>query len=229
VFDFADSRAGRHAKEFLREWRGSLVCDDYSGYKALFEDGVIEAGCLAHARRKFYDLWANHKSQIAQEALELFGRLYQVEEEVRRLDAEARQRIRKERAQPWAKALHAWLQAHRLKVPDGSATAKAIDYSLGRWTALVRYIDDGMLPADNNWVENQIRPIALGRSNWLFAGSLRAGQRAAAIMSLVHSARINGHDPYAYLRDVLERLPTQPASRIGELLPHRWQPSQPTG
>jgi transposase len=228
VFDFADSRAGRHAKEFLREWRGSLVCDDYSGYKALFEDGVIEAGCLAHARRKFYDLWANHKSQIAQEALELFGRLYQVEEEVRRLDAEARQRIRKERAQPWAKALHAWLQAHRLKVPDGSATAKAIDYSLGRWTALVRYIDDGMLPADNNWVENQIRPIALGRSNWLFAGSLRAGQRAAAIMSLVHSARINGHDPYAYLRDVLERLPTQPASRIGELLPHRWQPSQPT-
>jgi len=224
VFDFADSRAGRHAKEFLGDWRGALVCDDYSGYKALFEEGVIEAGCLAHARRKFYDLWANHKSQIAQEALELFGRLYQVEEQVRHLDAEARQRIRKERSQPWAKALHAWLHAHRLKVPDGSATAKAIDYSLGRWAALVRYIDDGMLPADNNWVENQIRPIALGRSNWLFAGSLRAGQRAAAIMSLVHSARINGHDPYAYLRDVLERLPTLPASRIGELLPHHWGP-----
>jgi len=228
VFDFADSRAGRHAREFLGHWRGALVCDDYSGYKALFEDGVIEAGCLAHARRKFYDLWANHKSQIAQEALELFGRLYKVEDEVRHLEPQARQRIRKERAQPWATALHAWLQAHRLKVPDGSATAKAIDYSLTRWSALVRYIDDGMLPADNNWVENQIRPIALGRSNWLFAGSLRAGQRAAAIMSLVHSARINGHDPYAYLRDVLERLPTQPASRIGELLPHRWRPSQPT-
>jgi transposase len=228
VFDFADSRAGRHAKEFLGDWRGALVCDDYSGYKALFEEGVTEAGCLAHARRKFYDLWANHKSQIAQEALELFGRLYQVEEQVRHLDAQARQRIRTERSKPWAKALHAWLHAHRLKVPDGSATAKAIDYSLGRWAALVRYIDDGMLPADNNWVENQIRPIALGRSNWLFAGSLRAGQRAAAIMSLVHSARLNGHDPYVYLRDVLERLPTQAASRIGELLPHRWQPAQPT-
>jgi transposase len=228
VFDFADSRAGRHAREFLGDWRGALVCDDYSGYKALFEDGVTEAGCLAHARRKFYDLWANHKSQIAQEALELFGRLYQVEEEVRHLDAEARQRIRKERSQPWAKALHAWLQAHRPKVPGGSATAKAIDYSLGRWAALVRYIDDGMLPADNNWAENQIRPIALGRSNWLFAGSLRAGQRAAAIMSLVHSARLNGHDPYAYLRDVLERLPTQAASRISELLPHRWQPVHAT-
>lgn len=228
VFDFADSRAGRHAKAFLGDWRGSLVCDDYSGYKALFETGITEAGCLAHARRKFYDLWVNHQSQIAQQALELFGRLYAVEDEVRELDAEARLRIRRERAQPWARALHAWLLAHRPKVPDGSATAKAIDYSLGRWAALVRYIDDGMLPADNNWVENQIRPIALGRSNWLFAGSLRAGQRAAAIMSLVHSARLNGHDPYAYLRDVLERLPTQPASRIGELLPHRWQQAQDT-
>ncbi|HEX6705290.1 MAG TPA: IS66 family transposase [Albitalea sp.] len=223
VFDFAESRAGRHARDFLGDWRGSLVCDDYSGYKALFEDGgVIEAGCLAHARRKFHELWANHKSQIAAEALELFGRLYRVEEDARHLDAEARRRMRDERSRPWAKALHTWLQAHRLKVPDGSATAKAIDYSLNRWAALVRYIDDGMLPADNNWVENQIRPIALGRSNWLFAGSLRAGQRAAAIMSLVHSARLNGLDPYAYLSDVLERLPTQPASRIDELLPHRW-------
>ena len=99
-----------------------------------------------------------------------------------------------------------------------------MDYSLGRWPALVRYIDDGNLPADNNWVENQIRPIAIGRNNWLFAGSLRAGKRAAAIMSLVHSAKLNGHEPHAYLKDVMQRLPTQPASRIGELLPHRWQP-----
>ena len=121
-----------------------------------------------------------------------------------------------------------WLTSQRQKVPDGSATAKAIDYSLKRWQALARFIDDGDLPADNNWVENQIRPIAMGRSNRLFAGSLRAGQRAAAIMSLVHSARINGHEPHAYLKDVLERLPTQLASRIGELLPHRWQPSATT-
>jgi transposase len=109
-------------------------------------------------------------------------------------------------------------------VPPGSATAKAIDYSLGRWTALTRYIDDENLPADNNWVENQIRPIALGRNNWLFAGSLRSGKRAAAIMSLIHSARLNGHEPHAYLKDVMEQLATQPASRIGELLPHRWRP-----
>ena len=107
-------------------------------------------------------------------------------------------------------------------------TAKAIDCSRGRWIALTRYLDDGNRPCDNNWVENQIRPIAIGRSNWLFAGSLRAGKRAAAIMSLVHSARINGHDPHAYLKDVLERLPTQPASRIAELLPHRWRHASAT-
>jgi hypothetical protein len=127
-----------------------------------------------------------------------------------------------------AAVLHRWLLLKRQQVPDGSATARAIDYSLKRWQALVRFVDDGALPIDNNWVENRIRPIALGRSNWLFAGSLRAGKRAAAVMSLVHSARMNGHDAYAYLKDVLERLPTQPHSRIQELLPHRWQPATAT-
>ncbi|MNZ99693.1 Transposase IS66 family protein [compost metagenome] len=110
----------------------------------------------------------------------------------------------------------------RQKLPDSSATARALDYSLRRWTALTRFVDDGQLPVDNNWIENQIRPIAIGRANWLFAGSLRAGQRAAAVMSLVQSARMNGHDPYAYLKDVLTRLPTHRASRVEELLPHRW-------
>jgi transposase len=230
VFDFAESRAGRHPAEFLRHpgegaWRGTLVCDDYSGYKALFASGVTEAGCLAHARRKFHELWANHKSPVGEQALALFGRLYDVEREIADHDPEERWRVRQKKAKPIADALHTWLTGQRQKVPPGSATAKAIDYSLGRWTALVRYLDDARLPADNNWVENQIRPIAIGRSNWLFAGSLRAGKRAAAVMSLIHSATLNGHDPYAYLRDVLDRLPTQPASRIAELLPHRWSPS----
>jgi transposase len=110
----------------------------------------------------------------------------------------------------------------RQRVPDGSATARAIDYSLKRWLALTRYLDDGDLPLDNNWVENRIRPIALGRQNWLFAGSLRAGKRAAGVMSLIQSAKLNGLDPYAYLRDVLERLSTHPASRVHELLPQCW-------
>lgn len=110
----------------------------------------------------------------------------------------------------------------RRKVPDGSATAKALDYSLKRWAALIRFADEGQLPVDNNWIENQIRPIAIGRNIWLFAGSLRAGKRAAAVMSLIQSARMNGHDPWAYINDVLRRLPTQPNSRIAELLPHLW-------
>ena len=230
VFDFADSRGGQHCRAFLglpgqHGWHGSLVCDDFSGYKACFEMGVIEAGCLAHARRKFHELWVNHQSTIGEHALKFFVQLYEVERQVHELDVPERRRIRQKCSRPVADALHLWLTQQRLKVPEGSATIKAIDYSLKRWAALTRYIDDGALPADNNWVENQIRPIAIGRSNWLFAGSLRAGQRAAAIMSLVHSARLNGHDPYAYLRDVLERLPTQPASRIDQLLPHRWSAS----
>lgn len=231
VFDFADGRAGRHAMAFLghpgeQAWRGALVCDDYSGYKALFAQGITEVGCLAHARRKFHELWANHQSTLAEQALALFAKLYEVEREVADLPTEERWRIRQLKARPAADALHAWLLGHRQKVPPGSATAKAMDYSLGRWGALVRYIDNGDLPADNNWVENQIRPIAIGRNNWLFAGSLRAGKRAAAVMSLVHSARLNGHEPHAYLKDIMQRLPTQPARRIGELLPHRRQPLQ---
>jgi transposase len=230
VFDFADSRSGQHARAFLglpgdEGWRGKLVCDDFSGYKACFELGVTEVGCLAHARRKFHELWVNHQSSVGEQALKFFIQLYEIERDVRDLPAVARRVIRQDKTKRIADALHQWLTQQRQKVPDGSATAKAIDYSLKRWVALTQFIDDGDLPADNNWVENQIRPIAIGRSNWLFAGSLRAGQRAAAIMSLVHSARLNGHEPHAYLRDVLERLPTQPASRIGELLPHRWRAS----
>jgi transposase len=231
VFDFADSRGGQHVRGFLGlpgnennpGWTGRLVCDDFSGYKACFELGVTEVGCMAHARRKFHDLWIHHTSPLGEQALKFFMKLYEVEREVRELTAAERKAIRLEKTKPIADALHQWLTQQRQKVPDGSATAKAIDYSLNRWKALMRFIEDGALPIDNNWVENQIRPIAIGRNNWLFAGSLRAGKRAAAIMSLVHSARLNGHDPYAYLRDVLERLPTQPARRIDELLPHRWR------
>ena len=229
VFDFADSRGGQHVREFLGlpgsaqapGWQGRLVTDDFSGYKACFDMGVTEAGCMAHARRKFHELWTHHGSQLGEQALKFFVGLYEVERDAQALTPDDRKAIRQERARPIADALQQWLTQQRQKVPDGSTTAKAIDYSLKRWVALTRYIDDGDLPIDNNWVENRIRPIAIGRQNWLFAGSLRAGKRAAAIMSLIHSAKLNGHEPYAYMRDVLERLPTQPASRIDELLPHR--------
>jgi transposase len=232
VFDFADSRGGQHVRGFLGlpgtqakpGWQGKLVTDDFSGYKACFELGVTEVGCMAHARRKFHELWANHGSQVGEQALKFFAALYDVEREVADADSQARLDARR-RSRPVADALHQWMRQQRQKIPDGSATARAIDYSLNRWVALTRFLDDGDLPIDNNWVENRIRPIALGRQNWLFAGSLRAGKRAAAVMSLIHSAKLNGLDPYAYMRDVLERLPTQPASRIAELLPHHWQPT----
>jgi transposase len=224
VFDFAETRAGEHARSFLGEWQGTLVCDDFSGYKALFRQGITEAGCMAHARRKFHELWANHQSQIAGDALKLFGVLYDIERQAQEMDADQRRQLRQQHARPAADTLHAWLLAQRQRVPDGGATAKAIDYSLGRWGPLTRYLDDGNVPIDNNWVENRIRPVALGRNNWLFAGSLRAGQRAAAIMSLIQSARLNGHDVFAYMKNVLERLPALPNNRIDELLPHRWRP-----
>ena len=225
VYDFAESRAGQHARDFLGEWKGILVCDNYSGYKQLLTRGIVDAGCMAHSRRKFFDLYANHQSQIAEAALPFYSHLYQIEKRAMDLTADERRQFRQSESRPIADALLAWMVAQRKLVPNGSAIAKAIDYSVNRWEALMRFLDDGDIPIDNNWNENRIRPIAVGRSNWLFAGSLRAGQRAAAIMSLIQSAKLNGHDPHAYLKDVLTRLPTQPARRIEELLPHLWQSS----
>ena len=183
VYDFCESRSGEHARRFLGDWRGSLTCDDFSGYKALIASGVTEVGCLAHARRKFFDLHAANQSQIAGFALEKLGKVYDIGREVKDLHAEQRKAIRQQRTRPGLDALHQWMVLQRQKVPEGSASAKALDYSLRRWEALTRVVDDGQLPVDNNWIENQIRPIAIGHNNWLFAGSLRAGQRAAAVMS----------------------------------------------
>ena len=225
VYDFAPSRSGEHARVFLNGWQGKLVCDDFAGYKASFKQGITEIGCMAHARRKFHDLQVANQSQISVDALVQIGQLYDIERQAKDLDDHQRHQLRQEKAKPVLDLWHRWLLAQRQKVPDGSATAKAIDYSLKRWDALIRYCEDGAVPIDNNRVENQIRPWALGRSNWLFAGSLRSGQRAANVMSLVQSAKMNGHDPYAYLKDVLSRLPTQRASQIDELLPHNWLPS----
>ena len=221
VYDFSPSRAGEHARNFLQDWRGKLVCDDFGGYKASFELGVTEIGCMAHARRKFYELHVTNKSMLAEQALRYIQLLYEIESEARDLEPDLRRQIRQEKAVPVMDRLHAWMIAQRDLVPEGSAISRALNYSLKRWAALSRYLDDGAVPIDNNWAENQIRPWALGRKNWLFAGSLRSGKRAAAIMSLIQSARLNGHDPYAYLKDVRTRLPTQRASEIDQLLRNR--------
>jgi len=199
--------------------QGTLVTDGFSGYSACVDKGVTSAQCMAHSRRKFHELWANHGSKVGEQAL------FRIERQAEPLTGEERQRLRQRKSRRVLAVFHRWLLRQRQLVPPGSATIKAIDYSLKRWKELTHFVSDGDVPISNNWVENQIRPIAIGRSNWLFAGSLRAGKRAAAIMSLLHSARINGHDPYAYFKDVLDRLPTHPATRIDELLPHRWSPS----
>ena len=223
VYDFCESRAGKHAAIFLERWSGTLLVDDYAGYKQLMGQKVQEAGCWAHARRKFFELHVANKSQIAEQALAFIGQLYEIERIVAGASEQERLRLRQTQSRPVMVTLQRWLQEHRAKVPEGSATAKAIDYSLRRWQALSGFIDNAQVPIDNNWIENQMRPVALGRKNWLFAGSLRAGQRAAAVMSLIQSAKLNGHDPHAYLKDVMEKLPSWPNSRIEELLPHRWQ------
>jgi len=222
VYDFNEGRAGEFARQFLGDWKGKLVVDDFAGYRASFRQGVTEIGCMAHARRKYFDLYKSSKSPTAQRAVELIGELYEIEREALALSPERRLALRQEKAKPLADKLHEWMLAQRQRVLDGSGTAKALDYSLKRWAALTRYLDDGQVPIDNNHIEMQIRPVAIGRANWLFAGSLRAGKRAAAIMSLIQSAKLNGLNPYAYLRDVLERLPTHPDNRIDDLLPHNW-------
>lgn len=146
VYDFAEGRSGEHARAFLGEWRGSPICDDYGGYKASFAKGVTEVGCMAHARRKFFDLHANGSSQVAGQALQTIGLLYEIERETQDLCAEDRQAIRQDRSRRIADALHSWMLAQRSQVANGGATAKVLDYSLKRWQALTRFIDDGRLP-----------------------------------------------------------------------------------
>jgi transposase len=219
VFDYQPGRHGLHARNFLDGWHGHLMVDDYAGYKALFALGVTELACLAHARRKFFDLYAANQSPIAAEALRRIGELYEVERQAQAMDAASRLQMRQQAARPRLDELRTWLTQTRISVADGGGTAKALDYSIKRWPALIRYAESGVLPIDNNPVENSIRPIAIGKKNWLFAGSERAGKRAAAIQSLLGTAKLNGLDPHAWLKDTLEKLPVWPYSRIDELLP----------
>lgn len=221
VFDYQTSRAGRHVQHFLEQWKGHLMVDDYAAYKVLFTCGVTELGCLAHARRKYFDLNEAHTNPIAQEALVRIAALYAIETRGESLTIEARAELRQQEAMPLLKSMHDWLLKTRVGVANGGGTAKAIDYSLKRWAALSRYATAGNYPIDNNPVENTIRPIAIGKKNWLFTGSERAGKRAAAIQSLLTTAKLNGLDPAAWLRETLDKLPTCLNTQIDTLLPLR--------
>lgn len=222
VFEYCTSRSGSNAERFLGDWQGALMVDDFAGYKKLFP-AITELGCWAHARRKFYEQHAASKSELSKQALSRIAALYAIEAEAKDHTPEARYALRQHKARPLLESMKRWLDATRAGSLGNTGTIRAIDYTLKRWNALTRYLDDGRRPIDNNPIENAIRPIAVGRKNWLFAGSDSAARRAAAIMSLLATAKANGHDQHAWLTDVLARLPTTLDRDIETLLPHRWK------
>jgi hypothetical protein len=223
-YDFCGGRGAEHPNRILKEFEGTIVTDAYIGYHALQnKDGITAALCMAHARRHLFEAHKFNASPIAEHALKLIAELYKVEREAHDLDAQTRLDLRQRRSIPIAQELHDWLKEKRELLAKSDVTAKAIDYSLCNWSALTHYLSDGNVPIDNNAAENSVRPLALGRKNWLFVGSQQAGERAASILSLIESAKLNGHDPWAYLKDVFERLPTLLNKDLATLLPHNWQ------
>jgi hypothetical protein len=221
-YQFSPNRKGEHPRGHLRTYHGILQADGYAGYAPMYETGeVTEAACIAHARRKYYDLYMSSRSQVAEEALRRFGLLYDIEAEIRGQPPEVRRAVRQARAVPILNALHRWMETMLQRASAKSALAKAIKYSLGRWTALTRYCDDGRIDIDNNTAERSIRSLVLGRRNYLFVGSDTGGDSAAALYTLIGTAKLNGIEPYAYLRAVFERIADHPVNRIDELLPWR--------
>ncbi|MBK6280007.1 MAG: IS66 family transposase [Gammaproteobacteria bacterium] len=219
---YTPDRKGEHPQKHLKDFRGILQADGYAGFDRLYEDDTItQAACWAHVRRKFYDLEQADGSPVAAEAVRRIGTLYEIEAEIRGKPPHERCAERKARAGPLLHEMKAWLESTLTKIARKSALAVAIRYALTRWVALTRYVGDGRIEIDNNAAERSIRDVALGRKNYLFAGSDAGGERAAAIYSLLGTAKLNGLDPEAYLRTVLERIADHPINRIEELLPWR--------
>jgi len=219
-FSYSPDRKGEHPAQHLKKFRGTLQADAYAGFNQLYEDGRIQqACCWAHVRRHFYDLEQAHSSPVAREALARIGALYRVEEPIRGRPPDERRTVRQEQAKPLLDSLRQWFEATLSKLSRKSETTVAIRYALSRWDALTRYIEDGHIEIDNNAAERSLRGVALGRKNYLFAGSDAGGERAAAIYSLIGSAKLNGLDPEAYLRELLTRIADHPINRIEELLP----------
>jgi transposase len=228
VFFYARDRGGEHPERHLAGFAGLMQADAYAGFNRLYEAArkpapIIEAACWAHARRKFFDLARIVKAPIASEAVARIDALFAIEREINGLAPKQRVAVRIERSRPLVIELEGWLREQRSMVSKNSETGKAIDYSLKRWTKLTRFLDDGRLCMTNNAAERELRAVAVGRRNWTFAGSDEGGKRAAAIYTLVASAKLNNVDPQAWLADVLARMPDYPAKRIGDLLPWNWR------
>jgi transposase len=219
-FAYSPDRKGEHPQRHLQGFRGTLQADAYAGFQQLYEDGRIkEAGCWAHVRRKWYDLQQAHALPVAAEALQRIAELYAIEKEIRGRPPDERQQVRQARAKPLLDSLRQWFEETLSKLSRKSDTTAAIRYALSRWNVLTCYCDDGHLEIDNNAAERALRAVAVGRKNYLFAGSDRGGERAAALYSLIGSAKLNGLDPESYLREVLTRIADHPIRRIEELLP----------
>jgi len=227
VFDSTPTRKRDGPVAFLGDYKGHLQADAFGGYDGIYAGGkVIEVACWAHARRKFFDAQTTDEAR-ATAALDFIGRLYAVEREAaeRGLDATARCALRQEKARPVIEDFRRWLDAQVLVALPKSPMGGAIGYTLDQWTALCRYLDDGDLAIDNNASERELRAVVIGRKNWLFAGSDAGGRRAAIAYSLIATCQRHKVNPFEYLRDVLDRVSTTPASRIRDLLPPQWKPA----
>jgi len=226
LFFYSPDRKGEHPRRHLEGFAGVIHADGYAGFNELFAGGrIVEAACWAHVRRKFFDVHAAIGSPIAKEALGRIGQLYRVEETISGLPPELRRRERQQRSKPLADALAGWAEETAHKLSRKSELAAAFRYMRARWAALVRCFDDGRLALDNNPAERALRGVAIGRKNYLFAGSDAGGRRAAAMYSLIESAKLNGLNPQLYLADVLARIADHPARQIADLLPWNWHPA----
>jgi hypothetical protein len=218
-FAYSEDRKGEHPRQHLRNFKGALQADAYAGFHHLYSDHIYEAACWAHARRKFHEIHVVHASPTTTEALARIGALYAIEDEIRGKPADLRLSVRQARARPLLSELRTWMEKALHRLSSKSETAGAIRYALSRWRALTRYTEDGLLEIDNSAAERALRAVALGRKNFLFAGSDCGGQRAAALYSLIGSAKLNGLDPELYLRTVLAQIAEHRISQIQDLLP----------
>jgi transposase len=227
VLFYSRDRSGEHPEQHLASYAGLMQADAYAGFNRLYEANrkggpIIEAACWAHGRRKFFDLARLSKAPIAAEAVKRIDVLFAIEREINGLAPQQRLRVRQQRSRPLIIELQIWLREQRARLSKNSDTTKAINYIVNRWDAFTRFLDDGRLCMSNNAAERALRAVAVGRKNWTFAGSDEGGRRAAAIYTLIATAKLNNIDPQAWLADVLARLPDHPAKRIHELLPWNW-------